>query len=994
MADDGQVRIGIYVDNDGVKSSMDEAVRTVQDGTQKMSDAAEKAGDDITKSVSKGFDTAKLQQNFKSAEATVKKFATAVAGAAAGFAVWVKQSTASIDRIDKMSQKLGISRKAFQELDYAASQTGLTVEQFSSSMRFLVNATKDGGTAFEQLGINIKDATGQIKSQEDLLFETVSKLADMPDSIERSQIGFQLLGRGFLQLTPLLNRGSAGIEELRKKFHDLGIEVGDKTIDDFVDFNDTLTDFSKTLKSSFNNAIKDLIPQLKKVVEKVTEYLEPGGKLNDLLSKLADILMKFVTNILPPFLDALNWILDNAALVAGGITAIAVALKLLTGNWAGAAVSGVVGLASTIALIFGSTADAINDVKKKVEETSKITPKVAKVSGTLEQMKDMVQHTEEELKGLEKSLAQLNFERGSMGALMFAAKQEQLNNKIKDAKDTIAAYTAAINELEEAQKEAEALELEIDYFKDWTTAVSKAEQQLKKFIATKAKENKGVFNLELLSDEDRAEYDRLTQIVDNTESKLESLVTAFNHANKEISKTDAFEKWTNALKEAQEALNDFVAEQAELQGGTFDKSLLSPENLEKYTAYKDRVDNATKALDTLKAAVSAVTEEEQENIEATKQEEDAFYSWSQAVTQAEKDLKKFIASKSNADTGFNVETLSAEDLARYEELKTKVADTNKALESMNAAVRDARVSVQETSQTVAKTDAFEKWTTAVADAEKALKEFIASSAESYGTFDVSLLTEAERTQFEQLRDAVKNAREELQKLQEGTNTTVADMSDKLVNVADTIASAWGKVGLAFGNGIETVISTIVQGQDTLTEVLGGLADTMADALSAVGDALIQSGIAKKVAESLESVSPGYAIAMGIAIKAAAGVIKGLLANIKASNAGSYATGGIIGGSSYSGDRLLARVNSGEMILNRKQQQQLFALANGRGGGGVSGGSNIQIINNAGAQVSAEQSFDGKSIKIMVEKFTSNMLRGVKGSRLMGQTYGIRQLGRH
>lgn len=43
----------------------------------------------------------------------------------------------------------------------------------------------------------------------------------------------------------------------------------------------------------------------------------------------------------------------------------------------------------------------------------------------------------------------------------------------------------------------------------------------------------------------------------------------------------------------------------------------------------------------------------------------------------------------------------------------------------------------------------------------------------------------------------------------------------------------------------------------------------------------------------------------------------------------FATGGVVGGNSKSGDRVLARVNSGEMILNAAQQAQLFAIANGR-----------------------------------------------------------------
>lgn len=39
----------------------------------------------------------------------------------------------------------------------------------------------------------------------------------------------------------------------------------------------------------------------------------------------------------------------------------------------------------------------------------------------------------------------------------------------------------------------------------------------------------------------------------------------------------------------------------------------------------------------------------------------------------------------------------------------------------------------------------------------------------------------------------------------------------------------------------------------------------------------------------------------------------------------FEEGGIVGGSSFFGDKLLARVNSGEMILNRDQQRNLYAL---------------------------------------------------------------------
>ena len=41
----------------------------------------------------------------------------------------------------------------------------------------------------------------------------------------------------------------------------------------------------------------------------------------------------------------------------------------------------------------------------------------------------------------------------------------------------------------------------------------------------------------------------------------------------------------------------------------------------------------------------------------------------------------------------------------------------------------------------------------------------------------------------------------------------------------------------------------------------------------------------------------------------------------------FADGGIIAGNSFSGDNMIARVNSGEMILNNRQQRNLFNLLN-------------------------------------------------------------------
>lgn len=63
----------------------------------------------------------------------------------------------------------------------------------------------------------------------------------------------------------------------------------------------------------------------------------------------------------------------------------------------------------------------------------------------------------------------------------------------------------------------------------------------------------------------------------------------------------------------------------------------------------------------------------------------------------------------------------------------------------------------------------------------------------------------------------------------------------------------------------------------------------------------------------------------------------------------YATGGVVGGNSNNGDRVLIRVNSGEMILNKRQQTNLYnAIASGNIGGG--GGTSTVSFRLRGADI--------------------------------------------
>lgn len=79
---------------------------------------------------------------------------------------------------------------------------------------------------------------------------------------------------------------------------------------------------------------------------------------------------------------------------------------------------------------------------------------------------------------------------------------------------------------------------------------------------------------------------------------------------------------------------------------------------------------------------------------------------------------------------------------------------------------------------------------------------------------------------------------------------------------------------------------------------------------------------------------------------------------------SFATGGIVQGSSWSGDNVRANVNSGEMILNAAQQRNLWETANRRGSYG--GGVNLTINNSAANIVDAKPRITERGIELMID----------------------------
>lgn len=163
---------------------------------------------------------------------------------------------------------------------------------------------------------------------------------------------------------------------------------------------------------------------------------------------------------------------------------------------------------------------------------------------------------------------------------------------------------------------------------------------------------------------------------------------------------------------------------------------------------------------------------------------------------------------------------------------------------------------------------------------------------------------------------------------------IADMANTksaFSNMAK-LPKGWNKIEPVPNKSVKNVESM----ENSLTNVssilgsLGGLVGNASDSMTswALNSA---SNIAQMIVQlQALATAQGVASAFSAPWPASLAAVATVLTTVASifSSLPKFANGGIIGGSSYYGDKLLARVNSGEMILNKDQQKSLYQATSG------------------------------------------------------------------
>lgn len=295
-----------------------------------------------------GADTAALEKGLRDAQSSLASFgatfakagavaATAFAAAAVGIGVAVKGVINDAEKLNKLSQSMGVPVEELSKLKYAADLADVPIDALATSMGKLAKNMSDaaGGAAgaaadaFKALGIQVTNTDGTLRSSSDVLGQIAQKFKGYEDGAAKTALAIALFGKAGAAMIPLLNQGRDGIEAAKNEADQFGLTLDNKTTAAAEAFNDNLKRMASVTQGAWTQAMKQALPALLQISNVLLE-----GKKNSELFKTAVDGMVVVFRALASVGMAAYTVLSA---VATALSAVLSAAKMIgAGDFSGA----------------------------------------------------------------------------------------------------------------------------------------------------------------------------------------------------------------------------------------------------------------------------------------------------------------------------------------------------------------------------------------------------------------------------------------------------------------------------------------------------------------------------------------------------------------------------------------------------------------------------------------------------------------------------------
>jgi len=287
----------------------------------------------------------------KAIVAGVKALGSAIKGVAQAIGSCVTDSAQFADNVLTLSTNTGLSTDQIQEFQYMAELTDTSLETVTGSLTKLTKnmATAQGGTgaaaeAFAKLGVDVTDAEGNLRSNQDVFMEVIDSLGQMDNATERDATSMALFGKSAQDLNSLISIGSEGIAGFAEEAHNMGYVLDGDALSSLGAVDDAmqrLKNTGTTLKNQVGLALAPALGSLADELMSVFGNLDFSNGLKGLIDSVlaalpgalsaimehASELIAVITPIIPELVTGLiEAITTNAPMLIAGAVQLIVAL--------------------------------------------------------------------------------------------------------------------------------------------------------------------------------------------------------------------------------------------------------------------------------------------------------------------------------------------------------------------------------------------------------------------------------------------------------------------------------------------------------------------------------------------------------------------------------------------------------------------------------------------------------------------------------------------
>jgi hypothetical protein len=219
-------------------------------------------------------DTTRLERGLTGASRKLGKFSAgaarmggAIMGAgsamAAPFAVSVGMFMKEGDKLGKMAARTGVSVESLSQIDFAAGQSGSSLETFERAIRRMQATIGDESAdtkVFDQYGISIANLKGLDPEKQFLaIADAVSAITDPTIAAAAAN---RLFGRSGTELIPMMSKGAQGIRDYMQEADRLGLTMSTTDAQAAERLTDAMDVVGRTIKRAAVSVGASLSPTL------------------------------------------------------------------------------------------------------------------------------------------------------------------------------------------------------------------------------------------------------------------------------------------------------------------------------------------------------------------------------------------------------------------------------------------------------------------------------------------------------------------------------------------------------------------------------------------------------------------------------------------------------------------------------------------------------------------------------------------------------------